>query len=418
MDYLSLRQRAELWRSVMMIRFLGYAGLGASVMAVGLALGAGTARAEDPRPDGGLPAKNLPGEAAKPVDRTVAATNDAWMLYDNPSMRYEQPRFTGDARLFVRESNATSSNIPSAGNAPESYRWRVYRGRDLDVITRANSNLATSSDMTGLRQYLATSIKTTPASMRVTGAVRTSVEAPGLVYEPGTKGQARLFVRDAEGQEMMYSGNDFVSIARANPSLEQTAGFPAFRSRVQLVDDARPWTLRNDSKTIMNVTHTPTGVVVGTNEWRDGQWMTHTHQGATLAEIHSGQPTLRAMLVDGREGHEAPESAAPAFTSQPAGQLKSQPTWQVEQFGVTLTAPPSCLNSQLNLEGRGVLVTKVVPGSSADTFGLRNDDVILDYDGRAVTDGEWVRSQFASWRTDSRPKLTVLRQGSRVNLSR
>lgn len=389
----------------MMTRFLGYAGLGSAVMALSLGLGAGTARADEPRPDGGLPAKGLPVAEPKPVDRTVAATNDAWMLYDNPSMRYEQPRFTGDARLYVRESNATNGNGPVS--APESYRWRVYRGRDLDVITRANANLATSSDMTGLRQYLATSTKTTPASMRVTGVVRTSVEAPGLVYERGTQSPSRLFVRDAAGLETMYSGTDFVSIARANPSLEQTAGFPAFRSRVKLVDDARPWTLRGDSTTIMNVSHTPTGVVVGTNEWRDGQWLTHTHQGATLAEIHSGQPTLRAMLSG---GHEAPASSTPA--------VLNQPTWQVEQFGVSMAAPPSCLNSQLNLEGRGILVTKVVPGSSAETLGLRNDDVIVDYDGRVVTDGEWVRSQFASWRTDSRPKIIVLRQGSRVTLSR
>lgn len=380
----------------MTIRSLGTMGLHCAALAFGLGLSATTSWSEEPPTSG--------GPATKPVaerpERSVEAKRDAWMRYEDAQVRYEQPRFGGDARLYVREKSALTPNGSSKPAASD--RWRVYRGSTLNVITGANVGLASNSDMRGVQQYFTahTNMDATEDRSRVVSMVVASVEAPGLVYEPGTAGTSRLFVRDLGDREMLYTGDDLAAIVRANPKLDQVSGFPAFRTRVQKFGALSPWTLRDDASTILVVTDTPAGVVVTSYEWRDGRWGTQSHKGPTLADIRANQPGLRAMLIG----------------------AKSEPTAQVPlagnvlPFGAAIDAPPTCLDVQLRLEGRGMLVTDVTAGSPASTLGLQDYDVIVEYDGRPVSDRKWARSQLDSWRPEAKTKVVVLRRGERVTL--
>lgn len=388
-----------------MMRLLGSTGRSSAALALGLCVSASAAWAGEPPMEGRVPADAPPVPLARGVDLQPLRANDAWLLYEGPRMRYEQPRFNGDASLYVREDVVSGMKEGSA--APLAGRWRVYRGRDLDVMTRANADLGTAADMDALRTYIRTNTRTASDPLRVTGVIRTRVEAPGLVYEPATAGMARLFVTGSDGREMLYTGSDFNTIVVANPTIDQTNGFSAFRTRVQQVDGAGRWTLRGDSSAILFVTHTPTGVIVSSNEWRDGRWVTHTHEGKTMAELRAEQAELRAYLD--ADDQTPPTLVAPATSAR---------TWNVQRFGFTIATPMSCLDSQLNLEGRGLVVTELRADSPASNLGFQAHDVIVEIDGRTVTDGEWARSQFESWRDTTQTKVVVLRKGSRVTLSR
>lgn len=389
----------------MSIRLFGPVGRASAAMALGVCLSAGSSWAGEPPLDGRLPADVPPVPLGRGVDIAPTRANDAWLLYEGPRMRYEQPRFAGDASLYVREDvvrgTADGTSAPGVG------RWRVYRGHDLDGIAKANADLAASPDLELVRTYVRTNTRAPSDPLQVTGVIRTRVEAPGLVYEPATMGTARLYVSGSDGRELLYTGSDFGTIVASNPTLEQTNGFSAFRTRVQQLDGESAWTLRGGSPSILFVTHTPTGVVVSSNEWRDGRWVAHRHEGKTMAELRANQAELQALL----------EANAPA-SSKLDLQPPVTPAWDVLPFGFTIATPMSCLDSQLNLEGRGLVVTGLRDGSTASNLGFQTHDVILEIDGRAVTDREWARTQFASWRDTTQTKVVVLRKGQRVTLGR
>jgi hypothetical protein len=81
----------------------------------------------------------LPAPGAGPAP---AAVNDAaWVRWSGTSLRFEQMRFQGEARLYAR-----SSGKPG---------WQVFRGQDLDAIVRASPTLAGHPELPALSAHVA-----------------------------------------------------------------------------------------------------------------------------------------------------------------------------------------------------------------------------------------------------------------------
>ena len=87
-------------------------------------------------------------------------------------------------------------------------------------------------------------------------------------------------------------------------------------------------------------------------------------------------------------------------------------------MGVTLAELTPELADGFGIKGRdGVLVQSVVEGQPADRAGLRRNDVIVEMDGRPVTDLQKFRLEVADMAVGSRLHLVVLRSGQRVPLT-
>jgi serine protease Do len=66
---------------------------------------------------------------------------------------------------------------------------------------------------------------------------------------------------------------------------------------------------------------------------------------------------------------------------------------------------------------RGAIVLDVVPDSPADRAGLRRDDIIVEYNGRAVTGSEQLRNMVALTAPGTRVTLKILREGREQTLT-
>lgn len=88
------------------------------------------------------------------------------------------------------------------------------------------------------------------------------------------------------------------------------------------------------------------------------------------------------------------------------------------KLGVTVQPMTADLAASLGLkEVRGALVSGVESGSAAARAGLRQGDVITEFDGRAVLEANAVRNQVASARPGSAVSLKVWREGQEQQLS-
>ena len=65
---------------------------------------------------------------------------------------------------------------------------------------------------------------------------------------------------------------------------------------------------------------------------------------------------------------------------------------------------------------KGVVVTKVIAGSAADTAGMRIDDVILEVDGREIANSNDLPTKIALIRVGQEFDLTVMRKGELIEV--
>ncbi len=65
---------------------------------------------------------------------------------------------------------------------------------------------------------------------------------------------------------------------------------------------------------------------------------------------------------------------------------------------------------------QGAVVTQVLPGSPAETAGIKTGDVVIAVDGREVVSAADLRNRIGLRRVDETVKLTVLREGRETNV--
>jgi serine protease Do len=87
-------------------------------------------------------------------------------------------------------------------------------------------------------------------------------------------------------------------------------------------------------------------------------------------------------------------------------------------LGVTVQGVTSDLAKSLGLnEVRGALVSAVQPDSPASRAGIERGDVIVEFDGRPVSDGNNLRNMVARTQPDSKATLQVVRNGHQQTLT-
>ncbi len=100
---------------------------------------------------------------------------------------------------------------------------------------------------------------------------------------------------------------------------------------------------------------------------------------------------------------------------------KDRPEAAVAQkafLGVYLQDIDEDTQEALELEsGEGVLVEGVVDGSAADKAGLKEQDVIITFDGQEVDDSDQLRGLIAEHQPGDKVKVKVIRSGKEKNLT-
>ena len=88
------------------------------------------------------------------------------------------------------------------------------------------------------------------------------------------------------------------------------------------------------------------------------------------------------------------------------------------KLGVTVQPMTADLAASLGVKGvRGALVSDVEPGSAAAQAGLRQGDVITEFEGRPVLEANAVRNQVASAKPGSAVSMRVMRAGQEQQIS-
>jgi Do/DeqQ family serine protease len=88
------------------------------------------------------------------------------------------------------------------------------------------------------------------------------------------------------------------------------------------------------------------------------------------------------------------------------------------QLGVTIQPVTSDMAASLGLkEVGGVIVSSVTPGSAADHAGIRQGDVIQSFNGEAVKDFNSLRNRVADAAPGSTASVTIVRDGSKRDVS-
>ena len=126
--------------------------------------------------------------------------------------------------------------------------------------------------------------------------------------------------------------------------------------------------------------------------------------GINTAIVASGQGIGFAIPID--------------MANEIVAELKDEGEVTRGWLGVTIQDLKGDLASYYDVEeGRGVLVTQVVPDDPADKAGMRPNDIILEIDGTEISSSRELTAKAAGLTVDERVDVTVLRDGKQKRLS-
>ena len=145
----------------------------------------------------------------------------------------------------------------------------------------------------------------------------------------------------------------------------------------------------------------------------------HGNSGGALVNAGGELIGINSQILSPSDGNIGIGFAIPSnLAKHVMNELVSNGTVRRAKLGVTIQPITPDMAQAMNLPGtRGALVSTVDAGSPAEKAGLKQGDVITQYNGKDVADSNQLRNAVASTLPGTRVPLTVLRDGRAVALN-
>ncbi len=143
------------------------------------------------------------------------------------------------------------------------------------------------------------------------------------------------------------------------------------------------------------------------------------NSGGALVNLQGELVGINAQIVSPSGGNIGLGFAIPSnMVRHVLDQLKAQGHVRRAQLGVSVQPVTADIAASLGLsQVQGALVSAVQPGGPAAKAGLRQGDVILEVQGRAVSDSNGLRNEVSGMEPGATATLTVRRDGRVEHLS-
>ena len=137
------------------------------------------------------------------------------------------------------------------------------------------------------------------------------------------------------------------------------------------------------------------------------------NSGGALVNLKGELVGINAQILSPSGGNIGLGFAIPSAMAQAvADQLAKDGVVHRAKLGVTVQGVTPELAASLGApESRGALVSEVEPGGPADRAGVKQGDLVLQIDGKPVTDANRLRNQIAGTKPGSPVTLVVRRNG-------
>ena len=145
----------------------------------------------------------------------------------------------------------------------------------------------------------------------------------------------------------------------------------------------------------------------------------HGNSGGALVNVAGELVGINSQILSPSDGNIGLGFAIPSnMAKHVMDQLVTNGTVRRAKLGVTIQGISPDMAQAMNLPStRGALVSTVDAGSPAEKAGLRQGDVITQYNGRDVADYNQFRNAVANTLPGTKVSLTVLRDGHTETLS-
>jgi len=133
--------------------------------------------------------------------------------------------------------------------------------------------------------------------------------------------------------------------------------------------------------------------------------------GGALVDIHGRLVGMTSFILTEGGGSEGLGFALPSTVIRLiCGELRSKGHFDVGDVGLRLQPITATMATGLNLsKSSGLIVSDVIPGSSAEAAGIRVQDILLRLDGNAVDSNAQYATSFYGKRLGDRVELEMLR---------
>jgi serine protease Do len=144
----------------------------------------------------------------------------------------------------------------------------------------------------------------------------------------------------------------------------------------------------------------------------------HGNSGGALVNTKGQLIGINSQIVSNSDGNIGIGFAIPSnMAEHVVDDLRETGHVSRGQLGVTVQRVTSDLAQSLGLKNvSGAIVSQVTPGSAADHAGMKQGDVIEDFDGKPVSDTNALRNRVAEAGPGANSTVTILRNGHEQTL--